>query len=614
MVSFTNVLHISPDPIYFINLISVSPCFCINSFQMKFPLFVFFLMLSAAPAAQNLMMEGRIFNKDSRGPIPYANVYNKNLLKGTISNNDGYFRIPVSGAGDSVVVSFVGYRKQCIIFNGKDKFYTVLLETMPQLLSEVMITAPDDAWLRNLLVDCRKRAPEANTCAGAYYELKSFVLDQQVELVESFYNVNMSGYDLSSLDLKAGRLALKPFRHGLFVSMAGSRAITMLKMFGNNPYFPQSPLELPAGSIKKQYYLELIRKFRDDNLDSLYEIRFTPRDTTGLYFRGKVWLNPATRRIIRINLLCPHSKKHPFLPIFNTDEISNVDFNISKTFRASNGRMLFDHTDFRYKIDYISRKGTTDEMPYCVSTSAVIYAFDYEKLFSIPHFPFKDDHIDDYKKISALPYNDFFWRNYSDYRLSDEQQLNENFFSDTATITNVHLFTQQRVFSLGLFENSFLQWSEKRILFKENTPVPSDKRIGELDFPADQYNLSIKIFMDINSDQDSTHILTATILDPMESFYLLPMDNITHCFINIWFDLVEAERRRFDRELELSDKSGVTVQKMYDALKIRIETMKQHYMKETERGTRLEELRKWNRKVFTDLGIDNMAFFHLNEH
>jgi len=581
---------------------------------MKIQLFILFILLSACLSAQNLMMEGRILNKGTGEPIAYANVYNKNLLKGTISNSDGYFRIPVGSAGDSVIVSFVGYKKQCIIYNGKDRFYRVFLETMPQLLSEVLISAPDDAWLRNLLVECRKRASVANTSAGAYYELKSFVQDQQVELVESFYNVNMTGYDLSSLDLKAGRLALKPFRHGLFVSMAGSRAITMLKMFGNNPYFPQSPLELTAGSIKKQFYLELNRKFRDDNLDSLYEIRFTPRDTSGLYFRGKVWLNPVTKQIMRINLQCRHSKKHPFLPIFNTDEISNVDFNISKTFRLHNGRMLFDHTDFRYNIDYISRKGTTDEMPYCVATSAVIYAFDYEKLFSIPHFPFKDDHIDDYKKISALPYNDFFWRNYSDYRLSDEQHLNEKFFSDTTTITNVHLFSQQRVFSLGLFENSFLQWSAKRILFKENTPVPSDKRIGELDFPADQYNLSIKIFMDINPDQDSTHILTATILDPMESFYLLPMDNTTHCFINIWFDLVEAERRRFEKELELSDKTGATVQKMYDSLLLRIETMKQQFMKETERGTRLEELKKWNGVVFRDLGIDNMAFFHLNDH
>ncbi|MFH1118177.1 MAG: carboxypeptidase-like regulatory domain-containing protein [Bacteroidota bacterium] len=581
---------------------------------MRIPLIIFFLLLSAALRAQNLAIEGRVLDREGREPVAYANIYNKSLQRGSISNSDGYFRIPVSNAGDSVFISFVGYKKQWIIFDGKDKFYNVLLETTPQLLSEVLISAPDDTWLRDLLVECRKRAPGSSAEARSYYELKSFILDHQVELVEGFYNVKMTGYDLSSLDLKAGRLALKPFNNGLFVSMAGSRAITLLKMFGDNPYFPQSPLELSAGNIRKHYYLNLIRKFRDDNSDSLYEIRFTPRDTSGLFFGGKVWLNPATRHILRINLHCPHSKKHPFLPVFNTDEISNVDFNISKTFRVFRGKLLFDHTDFTYDIDYISRMGTTDEMPYRVTTSAVIYAFEYEDLFFIPRFPFTDDHIDDYKKISALPYNDFFWKNYSDYRLSDHLQLNEKFFSDRETITNINLFTQHRVFSLGLFENSFLNWSAKRILLKENTPVPSDKRIGDLDFPADQYNLSVKIFMDINTDSDSTHILTATILDPMESFYLLPMDNITHCFINIWFDLVEAERRRFEKELELSDKNGATVQGMYDALLLRIKTLKQQYMKETERGTRLEELKKWNRVVYKYLGIDNMEFFHLNEN
>ncbi|MBK6965500.1 MAG: hypothetical protein IPH20_16625 [Bacteroidales bacterium] len=273
--------------------------------------------------------------------------------------------------------------------------------------------------------------------------------------------------------------------------------------------------------------------------------------------------------------------------------------------------MLFDHTDFTYTIDYISGKGTGDETPYRVATSAVIYAFDYGNLFTIPRFPFKDEHIDDYKKISALPYNDFFWKSYNDYQLIDHKQLNEKFYSDTSAITSRKLFAQHRLFGLGMFENSFLQWSTERILFKENAPVPSDKRIGDLDFPADQYNLSVKIFMDINTNADSTDILTAAILDPMESFFLLPMDNTTHCFINIWFDLVEVERRKFEKALELSDKTGATVQKMYDELLIKLETIKLLYFKEAERGTRSEELLKWNDIVYRNLGIDNAAFFYL---
>lgn len=578
---------------------------------MRISLITLFLLLSAVLAAQSLLIEGRVMNKDTREPVAYANIYNKSLAKGTISNNDGYFRIPAGSRDDSVFVSFVGFRKQQLPLTGEDHFCTVLLETSTQLLREVVITAPDDAWLRDLLVECRKQSPLATTEARAYYELKSFIQDQQVELVESFYNVKMTGYDLSTLDLKAGRLALKPFNNGLFVSIAGSRAITLLKMFGDNLYFPQSPLELSAGGIKKHFYLELARKYYDENQDSIYEIRFTPSDTTGLYFAGKIWLNPANRQILRINLQCRHSKKHPFLPLFSTDRISNVDFNISKTFRTVNGRMLFDHTDFTYTIDYISGKGTGNETPYRVATSAVIYAFDYSKLFTIPRFPFKDEHIDDYKKISALPYNDFFWKSYNDYQLIDHKQLNERFYSDTTAITSRRLFAQHRLFGLGMFENSFLQWSTERILFKESTPVPSDKRIGDLDFPADQYNLSVKVFMDINTNADSTDILTATILDPMESFFLLPMDNNTHCFINIWFDLVEVERRKFQQALQLSDKTGATAQKMYDELLIRLKTIKLLYFKEVERGTRSAELLKWNDIVYRNLGIDNAAFFYL---
>ncbi|MBK6965499.1 MAG: carboxypeptidase-like regulatory domain-containing protein [Bacteroidales bacterium] len=279
---------------------------------MRISLITLFLLLSAMLTAQSLLIEGRVLNKDTREPVAYANIYNKSIQKGTISNNEGYFRIPAGSRADSVFVSFVGFIKQQLPLTGEVHFCTVLLETTTQLLREVIITAPDDAWLRDLLVECRKQSPLATTEARAYYELKSFIQDQQVELVESFYNVKMTGYDLSTLDLKAGRLALKPFNNGLFVSIAGSRAITLLKMFGDNLYFPQSPLELSAGSIKKHFYLELARKYYDENQDSIYEIRFTPRDTTGLYFTGKIWLNPANRQILRINLQCRHSKKTSF--------------------------------------------------------------------------------------------------------------------------------------------------------------------------------------------------------------------------------------------------------------------------------------------------------------
>lgn len=580
---------------------------------MKASLIILFILLSTVLSGQQLLIEGRILDKDRKEPVAYAGIYNKSLHKGTISNTDGYFRIPANGLNDSVFVSCVGFIKQRIPLTAENNFYTVSLEVSVQLLSMVVIKAPDDAWLRELLVECREMAPGSTTEAKAYYELKSFVQDRQIELVESFFNLRMTGYDLMTPDLKAGRLALQPYNNRLFTSRAGSRAITLLRMFGDNPYFPQSPLDLSAGKMGKRFFLELNKKYRDDNLDSVYVIGFTPKDTTGLYFGGQIWVNKTGKQIIRINLQCKHAQRHPFLPLFSIDRIKNVDFNITKTFSRLNGKTRLNHIRFTYNIDYISRAGNEDEYQFRVATSAVIYAFDYDQLFTIPRFPFKDEKIDDYKKISALPYNAFFWRYYNDYRLSDRKNLNEQFFSDTATITNMKLFAQHQLFSLGYFENAFIPWSPERILFKENVPVPGNKRIGELNFPADQYNLAVKIFMDINANADSTNILTATILDPMESFYLFPPDNVAHCFINIYFDLVEIERRKFEQALEISDKTNATAQKMYDELLVRIEALKQQYMKEVERGSRKEQLLKWNNIVIKNLGIDNVAFFHLNE-
>ena len=78
---------------------------------MRIPLITFFLLLSAVLSAQGLLIEGRVLNKATGEPVAYANIYNKSLQKGTISNNEGYFRIPAGSRDDSVFVSFVGFRK-----------------------------------------------------------------------------------------------------------------------------------------------------------------------------------------------------------------------------------------------------------------------------------------------------------------------------------------------------------------------------------------------------------------------------------------------------------------------------------------------------------------------
>ncbi|MBL0052424.1 MAG: hypothetical protein IPP29_13395 [Bacteroidetes bacterium] len=66
----------------------------------------------------------------------------------------------------------------------------------------------------------------------------------------------------------------------------------------------------------------------------------------------------------------------------------------------------------------------------------------------------------------------------------------------------------------------------------------------------DMYDLNVKLFVDVNTIADTVNIMTAAVFDPYKSYYKFPVTNASLCFINIYFDLVEIERRELDVELQ----------------------------------------------------------------
>ena len=130
------------------------------------------LPLASVTGQANREITGRILNSTTKDPVPYANVYNKTLEKGTISNLDGYFRVPVRDARDSIMVIYIGYQTQRIALGPQDT-YTVYLEESVQLLNEIVVRPKDNSYLADLLSRCRNNDSDFHSTAKAYYELKN---------------------------------------------------------------------------------------------------------------------------------------------------------------------------------------------------------------------------------------------------------------------------------------------------------------------------------------------------------------------------------------------------------------------------------------------------------
>jgi hypothetical protein len=93
---------------------------------MKLLLGVVFAFFMLSIQAQELQFKGRVFDQNTKKPVSFASVVNTSRDRGTSTSVDGTFSIPVSRAGESLVISSIGYRKKTV--RASVEFTTIYLE------------------------------------------------------------------------------------------------------------------------------------------------------------------------------------------------------------------------------------------------------------------------------------------------------------------------------------------------------------------------------------------------------------------------------------------------------------------------------------------------------
>lgn len=588
---------------------------------MKHLLLIVFLSIFQLAFAQqdsSLFINGRLTDVFMNEPIPFVTVYNKTLHQGTITAEDGYFRLRISSAKDSVIVSAIGYKPLVVKLFQNQEYYSVEMEANATNLDEVVVLPADETPLFEVLQKCLKHKSIRET-GKSYYMLRSFREEKQVELVEGYYNINVNGYDVEDLELKAGRLALQTYEDRYFTSQAGSDAIVQLKTFEENRYFPQTPLNVKLKEAQKLFRLEIQSRYCNEKNDSVYVIHYRPKLKAPQNFEGTIWVNVSRNVIEKLTMNCTDCQNYPFSPIFPTDSIRKVDLNITRTFVVTEGHQTFNHIDFSYRVDYVSRPGKPERSEYSVQTNAVLYAYDYAEEFDLPKFQFVAN-TQDYRKLNAFPYNPFFWDNRTEFDMNDADNRNDAFFKDPQSITNVRFFKSQRtetppedknVKTMGYLEHPYIHWSKNRVFLREIVPDSIEKAVLGTE-KSRLYHLEVQLFVDFNAYSDSTNILTETIFDPYLTYYYLPIDANTNCFINMYFDLCEVHRRRLEEAFSLRvNPSREEIQVVYDQFMKSSEEEKTIFLKEVDRGTNLKAMSKWNEYIMETVRIDNMKLFQL---
>lgn len=554
-------------------------------------------------------IEGQVVDSKSNKGLPYVTVSYKNSSIGTISDLEGKFRLPKDSI-NRIEFRYIGYQTQLISLQPNPGFVNVLMVEKAEDLREVVVRPLDNDWYYSLLKKCKKNFSSKTQTTKAYYQTQTFVNHRQVELIESYYNVDLLGNAVEDLNLKTGRVGLQfTNNNSSFASLSSSKAIAKLDPFQSNKYFPDNPLHLKNAQIDKNYHVQLIGTYPIESGDTVHIVRFDPKEKNGEYFTTTTWINVTDETLIKLQLQVTGSKKHPFKPMFPDDEIRSIDFRITTNFTSLNHNSVFQHIDFMYKTHYLSRTGNDFE----AETNAVLHIYDYENIFFIPLFKFPPDGMNDYRKISAIPYNEYFWENHNEFRFYATQLKNQQFYSQSDTWTGNSMATKNDTSKKRLMESPYFEWSPKRVYIYEIPPEKMNKPADyhTTGFVSDQYHLEAQIFCDRYDYGDTVGFVTSTRYDPYKSFYHLPMDNAAYCFINMYFDLVEIQRRYMDETILSKQPSPSELIDIHDAFQKNINSLQESFIKDVDHGTHQENMVKWNTIIFKELGVNNIDIFNV---
>jgi hypothetical protein len=346
--------------------------------------------------AQQTRISGKVYDAETKEPLPFVNIAFVESRLGTTSDMDGNYRIETYYATDSIRASFVGYEPLAVAVR-KDRDQVIDLPLRPARfeLGEVVIRPSDENPAHTILRRVIANKPANNREKLAAYEYEAY---------------NKVEFDLNNITEEfTQKKIFKPFAF-IFDNIDSTDAKPYLPIFMteslSNMFYRQKPTaerEIIRGTKVSGLENESISQFMGDMYQNVniydnfllifgknfvspiadggrsyynyyltdsafigpnwcYRIEFRPRRPQELAFKGEMWINDTTYAVKRIEAGIAEEANLNFVQAFHVrqeysqvvpevwmltrDELV-VDLNIAKKdFQGLYGRRTATYRDF----------------------------------------------------------------------------------------------------------------------------------------------------------------------------------------------------------------------------------------------------------------------------
>ena len=360
-----------------------------KSLRVYIGLFLFFW--SVISFSQNYTITGKVFDSETKEPLPFVPVLIKGTTVGSTTDFDGNYSITTTKLGDSIVASYVGYKKLTrAIKRGENQTINMPMVLEGVNLLEVVIKPgenPAHRIIRNVIAHKQfnnKRKLDAyqyETYNKVEFDLNRIPKEMQekklfkpikfvFDNVDSVYSGEKPSLpifiteSLSDLYYRSNPNLKKEVIRASKVTGIENTSITSvmgdmyqnINIYDNNILVFGKDFVSPIsdnGFFYYKYYLE----------DSLfigntrcYQIRFKSKRPQELCFSGNMWISDTTWAIKRIEMSIPKDANINFINAANVvQEFTQID----STWMLSKDRLIIDFAMNKNQVGIYGRKTTS---------------------------------------------------------------------------------------------------------------------------------------------------------------------------------------------------------------------------------------------------------------
>jgi hypothetical protein len=299
---------------------------------------IFLCCLLSQVKAQQTVIWGTVTDARSHTPLPYVTVAFANSTKGTTTDNQGKYRLSITGANTQLQISFIGYKTVTrTIESGKNQQVDISLSEDTKMLSEVLIKSdkkkrytnknnPAVELIRQVIAHKQQNQLENYDYAEyQQYERMRFSLSDLSEQYKNkriFKNYQFLFNQQDSLliggrnllpfymeeKLSANYFRQRPYtkkqviegdKHVKFdenfidndgLASYFNRMYQDINIYDNNIALLTNQLLSPIADHSPEFYKFFITDTLKDQSPNLIELSFTPRNTNDLLFEGRIYI------------------------------------------------------------------------------------------------------------------------------------------------------------------------------------------------------------------------------------------------------------------------------------------------------------------------------------